>query len=112
DGDGSTVTSGVNAAQSRIKLDHIRTTRHVEIRDRLVLIKIKYGHWIVFFARQKSTMMFRIERHSVVAFATSDRIAPDHLVRCGVDHGKDILILQIHIYLASHWIILRHSGLS
>jgi hypothetical protein len=44
DGDGSVVTSGVNAAQSRIKLDHIRTGRDIEIRDGLVLIKIKNCH--------------------------------------------------------------------
>jgi len=42
--DSSAVASNVDAAQARIKLDHIRLICHREVRDGSVLIKVEHGH--------------------------------------------------------------------
>ena len=47
---GTAVTGGVNAAEARIELDHVRTICHREIRDGFVFIEIEYGHKIILFA--------------------------------------------------------------
>ena len=57
-------------------------------------------------------MVFRIKRHTVIAVATSDGILCDHRIGCWVEDRKEIVILQVEVDLASHWVVLRHTGLT
>jgi len=57
-------------------------------------------------------MVFRVERHAVIALASTDGIAPDDLIGRRIDHGEDVLVLQIHVDLPRHGIVLRHAGLA
>src|SRR5205814_9238370 len=67
-------------------------------------------HQIVLLARQKSTMMLRVKRHSVTALAVPDGISPYDSVSCRIDDREDVLVLQVDVYLAGYGIVLRHSG--
>ncbi len=48
----------------------------------------------------------------MVAFAAADCIAGDDFVRCRINDSEKILVLQIHVYLLSNRIILRHPRLA
>lgn len=54
--------------------------------------------------------MLRIKRHSVIAFAPPNGISPYHLVRCGLNDRKDVLILEIDVHFAGYGIALWHPG--
>src|SRR6266576_5726783 len=100
--DGSAVTGCVNPAESRIELNYIRSISHRQKRNRLVFVEIEYGHQIVFFTREKHTVMLGIERHAVVSFAPSNRVSSNHLVGRRIDDGKDVLILQVDVHFAGY----------
>src|ERR1700719_3505979 len=78
--DGSAVTGGISPAEFRVELNYIRSISHRQKRNRLVFVEIEDGHEIVFFTREKRTVMLGIERHAVVFFAPSNRIPSHHLV--------------------------------
>src|SRR5438309_1245460 len=54
--------------------------------------------------------MLRVRRHSMIALAPPNGISPYHLVRCGIDDRKDVLILEIDVHLAGDGIVLWHPG--
>ena len=54
--------------------------------------------------------MFRVKRHSVIALAPPNGISPHHLVRCGIDDRKDVLILEIDVDLAGDRIVRLGCG--
>ncbi len=107
---GAAVACDVDAAQTRIKLDYVGTAGHFEKRDGRVLVEIEHRHQLVSLTREEGTMVFRVERHAVVALAFPDWIAPDNLVRCRINDSENVLVLQVHIHLARDGIVLRHSG--
>ena len=55
-------------------------------------------------------MMFRIERHAVIALAFPDWIAPDDLVRFRINDRENVLVLQVDVHLTGDGIVLRHAG--
>src|SRR2546427_314223 len=67
-------------------------------------------HQVVLFAREKSTMMLRVKRHSVIALAVPDGISTYNFVSRRIDDREDVLVLQVDVYLTGYWIVLRHSG--
>src|SRR6266487_3212841 len=105
-------TSDVDSLQSGIEFDDVSSRSRREVGNRFVSIKIEDGHPVIDFALKKRAMMFRIERHAVIAFALSYRITRCNFVRRRIDHGEEVLVLEIDVDLARHGIVLRHSGLA
>ena len=48
----------------------------------------------------------------MVSLAASDWISAHDLIRRWNNDRKNVLVLQIHLYLASHRIVLRHARLA
>ena len=57
-------------------------------------------------------MVFGIDRHAVVLATSLDGITAYHRVADGIDHRKDILVLQVDIDLTRHRIVLGHARLA
>src|SRR6267154_33795 len=74
--DGTARTRHVNALETGIEFDYVRTARHRQKGDWLVSVEIEDGHEVVSFASKERAMMFRVESHPVIPFAASHRIAP------------------------------------
>jgi hypothetical protein len=100
-GDGSAVARGIDAIKSGIKTDYIWIIGHWQKRNWLVLIKIKDGHQVVAFAREKNAMVLGIDCHAVISFAASYRIPPNHLVHYWINDRKNVSILQVDVCLAA-----------
>ena len=49
--------------------------------DGIVLIQRKHGHGSALSTKQKGTVMFRVERHSMIELATTNRILAEDGVR-------------------------------
>jgi hypothetical protein len=79
-GNGAAVTCDINTTKARIKLDHIGSIGDRQKGDRSVLVQIKDCHQFVLFTREESTMMLRINGHSVIALAPPDGISTDSFV--------------------------------
>src|SRR5213594_3268936 len=75
-----------------------------------MLIKIKNCHQFVSFTCQKSSPVLGVKRHSVIPVAFPNAVAPDDLIRLRVYHRKNILVLEIDIYLAGDGIVLWHPS--
>src|SRR6201984_177164 len=93
--DGAAVARRIDASQSRIKTDYIRSIGHREKRNRLVFVEVEDGHQVFAFAREESAMVLGIDRHPVISFAASYRIPSDYLVGRRINDRKNVLILQI-----------------
>ena len=109
-GNSAAVACSVDAAQTGIIFDDIWSVSKREKGDWCVLVQIEDGHQVVLFAREKSTMMLRIKRHSVIALAVPDGISTYNFVSRRIDDREDVLVLQVDVYLTGYWIVLRHSG--
>src|SRR3989441_11105870 len=110
DGNSAAVTRDIDAAETSIELDDIRSVCKREKGDRYMLVQIEDGHQIVFFACKKGAAMLRVQRHSVISLTLPNRIFPYHLVRRGINDHKDVLVLQIDVYLTGDGVVLRHAG--
>ena len=53
-----------------------------------------------------------IKRHPMISNTAAHRVLADHRVRGRIDHGQDILALQIDVHLARDRIVLRHTRLA
>src|SRR5438132_14284540 len=110
DGNSAAVTRDIDAPETGIEFDDIRSVRKREKGDWCVLVKVDDGHQVVLFAGEKCAMMLWVQRHSVISVASPNGISPYNLVRHRINDRKDVLVLQIDVYLAGDGIILRHSG--
>ncbi len=54
-------------------------------------------------------MVFGVQRHAVVSFAFSDWIPSNDLVRCRINDGENVLVLQVDIHPARDGVVLGHS---
>ena len=75
-----------------------------------MLIQIEDSHQVVLLTREKRAVMLQVKRHSVISLALPNRISPHHLICRRINDRKDVLILQINVYLAGDGIVLRHPG--
>src|SRR6266852_826029 len=96
--DGTARTRHVNALETGIEFDYVRTARHRQKGDGLVSVEIEDGHEVVPFAREEGAMMFRVESHPVIPFAASHRITPYHFIRRRIDDGENILVLKVDVH--------------
>src|SRR5262249_34568166 len=103
-------TSDVDPLESWIVLDHVTARSAREISNRFICVEVKDRHQIVAFAFKESSVVLRIERHPMVSPAFSYLIAADDRVRCWVDDGKNVLVLEIDVDFPRDRVILGHSG--
>src|SRR6266852_6482755 len=54
--------------------------------------------------------MFGVERHSMISLASGHGITPHDFICRGINYRKNVLVLQVYVYFACEWIVLRHSG--
>src|SRR6266446_322555 len=92
--DCSARTGHIDALQSGVELDDVGTTGHGQECDRLTGVQIEDGHEVVTFTREEGTMMFWVQRHSMIPFAASHGIAPYDFICSRIDDRENILVLK------------------
>ena len=108
DGNRPAVAGDVDPSQARIELDDIGSARQGKKCDGSLLIEIEHRHQFVSFAGKERAVVLRIECHAVVPFAFPDRIPAHNRIGRGIDHRKNVLVLEIDVHLARDRIVLRH----
>ena len=96
-GDRPARTADVYASEAGIELHNIRTGGHLHRSNDLMGVEIEDGESVVSLAGEEGAMVLYVKRHSVVAFAPFDWIAPHHLVGHWIDGSKLVAILQVHV---------------
>src|ERR1700686_692217 len=108
-GDGSAGTGDIDSLQSPVEFDYIRPAGHWQESDGLVAIQIEYSHQVVSFAGEKRAVIFGVNCHAMIPCTAPDGIFLDNLIGGWIDHGENILVLQIDIHSLRYRIVLRHS---
>src|SRR5438132_14073868 len=67
DGNSAAVTPDIDAPETGIEFDDIRSVRKREKGDWCVLVQVEDGHQVVLFAGEKCAMMLWVQRHSVIS---------------------------------------------
>src|ERR1051325_11473771 len=80
-GDCAAITGDVDATQARVIFHAVTAAGNGQVLNNFVLIEVKYGEEIVFFANEKCPVPPRVERHSVVSAAAPHGVLRDDAVR-------------------------------
>src|SRR5256884_239788 len=107
-GDGTAVARDVDALKPRIELDDIRSACQRQKRNGDVLVQIEDGHQFVSLTGKERAVVLRVKRHAVISLAFPDRVPAYNFVGRGINDSKNVLVLEVHVDLPRHGIVLRH----
>src|SRR5437667_3844722 len=107
-GDCIAIARDVDALKPRIELDDSRAACQRQKRNGDVLVQIEDGHQFVSLTGKERAVVLRVKRHAVISLAFPDRVPAYNFVGRGINDSKNVLVLEVHVDLPRHGIVLRH----